>query len=124
LFLLKITFRTHFESSGQKAAWHAYCKQFLIFSLFSPYQRLEKSFEIKEQKRLPTSQMNLCGFSQFCCDKLLVSVFTKMQFDFELAFGSKEVFVVVLVAHQVTSSQDVFFPLVQKTSGQHCGFKN
>jgi hypothetical protein len=39
-----------------------------------------------------------------------------MHFAFEFAKGS-ELFVVMLVEHQVTLSQDFFFPLVQKTSG-------
>jgi hypothetical protein len=60
--------------------------------------------------------MNLSGSSQFSCDKLLAFVFTAMQFDLEFAMGSEE-FVVVFVEHQVTLSQDFFFPLVQKTAG-------
>jgi hypothetical protein len=60
--------------------------------------------------------MKLSRFSQFCCDKLLSFVFTAMHFAFEFAKGS-DLFVVVLVEHQVTLSQDFFFPLVQKTSG-------
>jgi len=39
-----------------------------------------------------------------------------MHFAFEFAKGS-DLFVVVLVEHQVTLSQDFFFPLVQKIPG-------
>jgi hypothetical protein len=60
--------------------------------------------------------MNLSGFSQFCCDKILL-VFSAMQFEFEFETGS-EMFDEVLVEHQVTMSHDSFTPLVQKISGE------
>jgi len=62
-----------------------------------------------------TSQINLSGFSQFWCDKSVVSVFNAMHFDFELETGS-EIFVEVLVEHQVTVSHDFCAPLVQTRS--------
>jgi hypothetical protein len=60
--------------------------------------------------------MNLSGILQFCCVKMPVFELTAMQFDSKFSMGS-ELFVVMLVEHQVTLSQDFCFPLVQKTSG-------